>query len=577
MKWILPLLLIALMIGSLFWYMFVYDRATVRDFLTAQARNSARNGHFDAAAWFYDLSYRFSGNDANVAIELSEIYREVGNYTKAESALTAAISDDPSAELYSALCRTYVEQDKLLDAVNMLDGITDPAIKAELDAQRPAAPSTNYEAGFYSQYITLTFTAGDGTLYVSDTGEYPSLEDAPSEGTLTLAGGDTKIYALTVGENGLVSPLTILHYTVGGVIEPVTLTDPAVEAALREQLLFAENTTIYTSDLWTITEFTVPADAGDLSDLSHLMYLESLTITDRSIASLDFLTSMIQLKELTLSGCSLSCGLEPIGALQTLRTLNLSGCGLSTIAGLENAVNLVHLDLSSNAVGKIDALSGMTMMETLDLSSNAVKDLTALGSMAQLKTLDLNSNAVSSLSPLAACTALTELDVSNNQLTSLSGLEHLSGLCVLSASNNDLTNVSALAECTALTQVELAHNTLTELPSLSGLTALTTLDFSYNEVSALPKLGSSSALVTLKADYNAISDITALGSVEGLNYVYLDYNQITDISPLTKCHNLIQLNVYGNAVSTAHVNKLLDMSVIVNYDPTMTSENNPEA
>lgn len=577
MKWILPLLLIALMIGSLFWYMFVYDRATVRDFLTAQARNSARDGHFDAAAWFYDLSYRFSGNDAHVAIELSEIYREVGNYTKAESALTAAIGDDPSAELYAALCKTYVEQDKLLDAVNMLDGITDPAIKAELDAQRPAAPTTDYEAGFYSQYITLTFTAGDGILYVSSTGEYPSLEDEPCEGTLKLNGGDTKVYALTVSESGLVSPLTILNYTVGGVVEPVTLADSAVEAALREQLLFGENTTIYTSDLWTVTEFTVPAEATDLSDLSHLMYLESLTITDRRIESLDFLTSMVQLKELNLGGCSVACDLDPIGSVQTLQTLDLSGCGLSTVAGLENAVNLLHLDLSGNAIGKIAALSGMTMMETLDLSSNAVKDLSALGSMAQLKTLDLSSNSVSSVSALAGCGALTELYVTNNKLTNLTGLEHLSALKILSASNNDLTDVSALGKCTALTEIEIAHNALTELPNLKNLTALTTLDFSHNNVSALPKLGKSSPLVTLKADYNAIADITALGDVSGLNYVYLDYNQVTDISPLAKCHNLIQVNVYGNAVSTAHVNKLLDMSVIVNYDPTLTSENDPEA
>jgi len=35
MKWVFPLLLVALLIGSAGWYMFVYDRSTVQDFLNA--------------------------------------------------------------------------------------------------------------------------------------------------------------------------------------------------------------------------------------------------------------------------------------------------------------------------------------------------------------------------------------------------------------------------------------------------------------------------------------------------------------------------------------------------------------
>ena len=49
MKRIIPLLLIAALIASACWYIFVYDRDTVRDFLMAQARSCAQNGHFEAA------------------------------------------------------------------------------------------------------------------------------------------------------------------------------------------------------------------------------------------------------------------------------------------------------------------------------------------------------------------------------------------------------------------------------------------------------------------------------------------------------------------------------------------------
>ena len=170
-KRIFALLLVCLLIASAVWYMFVYDRDTVRDLLSDAARSCAASGNYDGATWFYGLSYKISDKDQDVAIELAEIYKSVGNYTKAEFTLSNAIADGGNAALYMALCRTYVEQDKLLDAVNMLDNISDEAIKAELDAQRPAAPTADFESGFYNQYISLTLSHEGGTLYATTDGE----------------------------------------------------------------------------------------------------------------------------------------------------------------------------------------------------------------------------------------------------------------------------------------------------------------------------------------------------------------------------------------------------------------------
>ena len=269
-KRIIPFLLIVALIASAVWYIFVYDRETVRDFLMAQARSCAQNGHFEAATWFYDISYEFAGEDENVAIDLAQIYKDSGNYTKAERTLVSAIADGATSELYIALCQTYVEQDKLLDAVNMLDKVADPAIKAELDALRPAAPQPDFTPGFYSQYISLNFTADGGTLYVSTDGQYPSTADTPCVTPVALEGGETKIYAITVGSNGLVSPLSILSYTVGGVIEAVEFADAYIEELIKDQLMFGEYTTIYSNDLWAVTNLTVPEAAAELSDLRHL-------------------------------------------------------------------------------------------------------------------------------------------------------------------------------------------------------------------------------------------------------------------------------------------------------------------
>lgn len=568
-KWILPLVLVIALIGSAIWYMFVYDRDTVQDFLVSMARKCAKDGNFEGATWFYDLSYQHSDEDQNVAIELADIYASVGNYTKAEYTLANAISDGGSAELYTALCKTYVAQDKLLDAVTMLDSIADPTLKAELDAMRPEIPTTDAAPGFYNQYITLRFDHGGETLYVTTDGDYPSTEAAPYAEPITLEQGETKIYAISVGENGLVSPLAIFNYTVGGVIEPVTLTDPAMEALVREKLMFGADTVIYTSDLWTIGELTVPAEVTDLSDLALMSHLKRLTIENRQIPSLAFLSGMTGLEELNITGCSIGEGLSVIGTLPSLKTLVLSDCGLSTIADLANALMLKALDLSNNAVGDITHLAGMTALETLDLSENAVGDLTTLAGLPQLKSLNLSHNAISSIVPLTSCAAMEKLDVSYNSISDISAVGNMSGLTHFYAGHNAISSLSALAGCPALVDLDVSNNAVTDLAPLSGLAALEDLNFAHNTVAVLPTFPEGSVLNTINGEHNVLTDVSSMGKLSALNYVYLDYNaELSDISFLANCHQLVQVNVYGTAVPTDSVNKLIDQSVIVNFDPT---------
>ena len=114
-KIIVPLVLSAAILLSIGWYLFVYDRSFTRDILLQQARYCDMAGHVDLASWFYDLAYEYTGQDENIAIELANQYKADGNYTKAEVTLTDAITNAPTAELYAALCKTFVEQDKLMN------------------------------------------------------------------------------------------------------------------------------------------------------------------------------------------------------------------------------------------------------------------------------------------------------------------------------------------------------------------------------------------------------------------------------------------------------------------------------
>ncbi len=565
-KRILPILLAIVVIFSIAWYLFVYDRDFTRDMLIDQARYCESQGMHPLAAWFYNLAYIQSGENDDVAIELADQLKSIGNYTKAEHTLTRAIADGGSAKLYIALSKIYVEQDKLLDAVTMLNKVADPAIKAQLDALRPAAPTADREQGFYNQYITINISSTSGKLYVTADKSYPSIENDPSEGSVTLVGGENIIYALAVGDDGLVSPLSVFGYTVGGVIEKLTLSDSSIDALVRELLKLDGEATLYTNMLWDITSLTFPSGAQDNKDLSYFSYLQALTVDGSNLDDWSALSSLSQLKELTFRNCTLSAeDLQTIASLPKLEKLTLANCGLSDIANLAGAKNLTHLDLNNNTIRDLAPLSGLSGLHELDLDHNALNDITVLGSLLSLQKLDVSYNSLTSITPLSSCTQLYTLDVSNNLITSFTGIENMKRLASLNASYNAITNVTPISACTTLAELDISNNSVTDISSLSALNALVRFDFSYNQVSALPAWSNSCALTYLTGSYNKVTNISALAGFQSLNSIVMDYNNISSVNELAASGSLVLVSVYGNPVS--NVDALKDFGILVYYTP----------
>lgn len=567
LKRCVPFLLALFILASIGWYLLVYDRAFTRDMLISQARHLGSTGNSQFAAKLYDLAYDYTGKDEDVAIELANQYRKSGNYTKAEYTLTHAIADGGTVDLYAALCKTYVEQDKLQDAVAMLDSIPDPVVKQQIDAMRPAAPVAIPEPGFYSQYISLEFEKADGTLYYTTNREYPSIAHTPYSEPLALAGGETTIYALCVDSNGLVSPLTIVGYTISGVIEEATFADPVMEQTVRDLLKLPDDETIMTDMLWDITEFTIPAGVESMSDLLLLPYLEKLTIESQSIASLDALANLSALKELDLTGCRFSASeLKVIAGLPKLERLVLSQCGLSTIADLAGAASLKYLDLSRNTLRNLEPLIPMTTLEELFLQHNAVTSLDALTALTNLTALDISYNSVTNISPLAACGSLAWLNAGNNQIQQLDGIDTFPALTHLYLNHNLLHNVDILGKCVELIELDISHNTITYILELGNLTKLVKLNCAYNDLYHFPIWPKGSALSVLDASHNHIASLNPLAQLEDLTYVYLDYNDLKSLDAIADCFRLVMVNAYGNDIRD--VSKLTDHNIIVNYDPT---------
>lgn len=557
---ILPIILALVIILGTAWYLFVYDREFTRDMFLHTARYFEGQGNPQLSSWCYDMAYQQSTDNDAVAIELAKQHASDGNFLQAEVTLTNAIADGASVELYTALSNIYLEQDKLMDAVKMMDAVcgdkssVDPAIKEALNKKRPAAPSTNLEPGFYDpeHHTSVQISTNKGKLYINQDGTYPSIGDAlhsqlidavayiGKHGTDPLSGngqytqgvplkeGENVLFALAISEEGIASPLSVYSYTLGavkgGVVEEAKFVNSAMESEIRKALGVEAGTVIMTDQIWELTSFTVPEGTKNLEDLRHLLGVEELTITSADAEQLGCLSTFTNLKVLTIKDTPVSeSELAAIGNLPKLTKLTLEKCSLSTLAGLENADKLEFLDLTNNAITSLVPL----------------KDLTGL------KELCVKENALSSISSVSTMTSLTDLDASRNVITSLSGI----------------------GSCTALTALNVANNRLTDVSEVTSLPALLRLNFSNNSVEALPSWEKSSTLVTIDGSYNKITSLDPLSGLQQLNNVYMDYNEsLQSVECLAKCPVLIQVNVYGTQVS--NVKMLTDMSVIVKYDPT---------
>ena len=565
---IIPILLALAIILCSAWYLFIYDREFTRDMLLTGARFFESQGNHVAATWFYDRAYEQAADSDSVAIELAQQYADSGNYTMAERTLNRAITDESTTELYIALCKTYVAQDKLLDAVELLTNIRNPEIVAQINALRPEAPTAYPAPGFYSQYINITVEGEGGKLYANASGVYPSVNDSVYENPIPLVSGENAIYSLVVGDNGLVSPLSIFAYTVGGVVEEVKFTDSAIEEDIRNYLGVKKDKVLYSDDLWDLKTFSVSKNATTFADLKHLQFVEELIFTGGPSGEMSCLSGMTNLSKLTIRGVNLSADdLKVIGALPALEELTITECNLSTTVGLESAVNLQRLDLSNNALRNLSAISSMTNLQSLNLQRNAINSLEALSGCTQLTYLDVSYNSILDLSPITGLTKLQTLDAGSNSIEDLPYFNTLTELAYLSLSYNKLTDASTLASCTELTDLNLSHNSLVDISALNGLNKLTVLNFSHNVISEIPAFTQDCELITIDGSNNKIESLYPLSGLSQLNNVLMDYNEsLYSVDCLKNCPVLIKVSVYGTGVKEARV--LTEQSVIVNYDPT---------
>ena len=188
LKIFIPALLILAILVAAGWFFFAHRTDLTMSVFAYWGDHYYEVGRYNRAITCYRQAVKLAPDNVSLPIRLAETYILSGNYSKAEYTLVSAITQNPdSVALYAALSKTYIEQDKLLDAEQMLGRITSADVKAQIDALRPTTPVFSPETGYYTEYIDVTITSGGSPVYITLNEDYPSIATDTYTGSYTVS------------------------------------------------------------------------------------------------------------------------------------------------------------------------------------------------------------------------------------------------------------------------------------------------------------------------------------------------------------------------------------------------------
>jgi hypothetical protein len=139
-------------------------------------------------------------------------------------------------------------------------------------------------------------------------------------------------------------------------------------------------------------------------------------------------------------------------SIKELTELSIRGSAVTSLAGLEKAINLEDFNARDTEVSDISALAGMEKLVVLNLRQSAVSDISALEGMTQLQYLNLNragsGNGITNPDIIAPFVNLYYLSLRNTPLTDekFEMFENFDQLVECNIRNTGITSIAPLAK-----------------------------------------------------------------------------------------------------------------------------------
>jgi len=244
-------------------------------------------------------------------------------------------------------------------------------------------------------------------------------------------------------------------------------------------------------------ELNKPAGLITAADMAKL---ESLSTNQNHITSLKGLEHAVNLKKLYIVNSKVS-DLSPISGLHQLESIILTDNKITDIRPLSGLNKVTTLMLDRNYISDITTLQSMTSLVNLNLSVNLISDIQALSPLKNLKRLEIGDNFIKDISSLERMSTLTYLDLFGNLISDISSVRHLNALYSLDVSNNKVSDLTPVQHLN-LIGIEITGTDVTDLSPLAGSDTLTAI---YVNVSSLN--ASSKAFINqFKADGHFVDD-----------------------------------------------------------------------
>lgn len=335
----------------------------------------------------------------------------------------------------------------------------------------------------------------------------------------------------------------------------LTLSDPVIEAAVREQLQLEEDEELTAAAADRLTDLMLDnAGITDLLDLALFPKLQSLSLEDNEIQELTPLAQLQELTDLRLDNNQIE-DLAPLSGLPMLTSLSLSGnqiTDLTALAGEEGDPvrdSLESLVLADNPLeGDLSDLSLFPHLNLLNLENTSPSSFEWLTSLNEMQSLNLVRTGFTQTSLLTALTELETLDAGSCGLRDLTALEALTNLKALRLTGNQIKDITPLTALGTLEDLSLESNQIEDLTPLSKLTQIRNLTLSANRIRDISPLAPLEEIETLELQQNQITDISVLSGMTHLVYLDLSENQITDASVMTQLPKLEYLRISRNPI-----------------------------
>jgi internalin A len=144
---------------------------------------------------------------------------------------------------------------------------------------------------------------------------------------------------------------------------------------------------------------------------------------------------------------------------------------ITSLQGLEYAVNMQSLFLPGQKIRNITPLSKLKKLTFVAVDGNQIRDLSPLSGLSSLQSLIIDHNKITSLAPLKNLTKLTDLLADNNQIADLSPLQKLK-LKWLTLSNNTIQDLTPLKNHPTLENLYLEGNLIQDIKALETMPKL---------------------------------------------------------------------------------------------------------